>query len=575
MTATRNDYIILNKKLDKYAKLLEDNFALELGKNEAKRRRAGFYLFILEHVTSDVDIIDLADSVIDTEFSKLVFDENVNDCGVDAIYINEESLEVKLFNFKFRESFNPDKTQNLNDNFISTKFLNLIRQDDTSLFKKYPDRVKKKLHKISDVLNRPNDDWSVELFQVSNEAKEVKEQNQELAAMANTYSIKLKALALPTIASYMSIRPEPIDARLILSEDAIMSYSESNISSAKSFIARMKCSEMLRITCDSEELRLKSALEDSSSLSDSYLDFGVLFDNVRGLVKKSSYNENIAKTLKEQPKKFFMYNNGITLVADKIESKELPGGKATKLEIKGLQVVNGGQTLRTIHDFNQSDESYLEDYLFDAEVLVRMFMADNESNEAHKIAEFTNSQNPIKAVDLRSLASEQIEIERFLDEHNIAYARKSGDTGPQADKNYKHTINMELFGKLLKAVAGSPEKATNSVKDIFEKSYDRLFITDFNIHDAPKLIEQYFAIIKEYKDQKIQGNQLKYFYIVYFANLMPSVSIVSLINSLESSLKTYCANTDDITPVKALGSTTFRASFQQELEEKKTSNLES
>jgi hypothetical protein len=566
MPATRHDYIILNKKLDKYATLLEDNFAISIGVDEVERRRLGFYLYILEHVCSESDIIELANCVTDTKFNQVVFNEQIDDCGIDAIHINEDKLELKLFNFKYRSKFNPDKTQSLNDNFISTKFINLVRDENIVVFKRFLPSFREKLEKISDIFNRPQDDWSVELYQVSNEAKEVKQANEELKSLANLYAIQIKALALPTIASFMSIRPDPINATLILNEDAIMSYSESNIASAKSYIARMKCSEILRITCDSNDLRNQVNLEDSSLLTASYLDFGVLFDNVRGLVKKSNYNQNIGKTLKETPKKFFMYNNGITLVADQIKSKILPGGKATKLEIEGLQVVNGGQTLRTIHDFHQDNKDNLENFLYDSEVLVRMFMADNESNEAHKIAEYTNSQNPIKAVDLKSLSSEQIEIERFLDEHDIAYARKSGDTGQQDDKEYKHTINMETFGKILKAKSGSPEKATNSVKDIFEKSYDRLFIVDFEINKAPKLIEDYFSIIKLYKDLKIKGNQLKYFYLIYFSYANVERDVGSLVVELEKQLNLYCEKNSDISAIKALGSTSFKNFFQNTLE---------
>ncbi|HFG2032616.1 TPA: AIPR family protein, partial [Vibrio cholerae] len=307
-------------------------------------------------------------------------------------------------------------------------------------------------------------------------------------------------------------------------------------------------------------------LEDASKLRSSDLDFSVLFDNVRGLVKRSKYNENIANSLKVEPKKFFMYNNGITLIAEDIKSKPLPGNKSIKLELSGMQIVNGGQTLRTIHKFNQDDDGNLENYLYDAEVLVRMFMPDNELNESHKIAEYTNSQNPIKSIDLKSLASEQIEIERYLDEFDIAYARKSGDTGPKDDKEYKYTVNMELLGKLLKAKAGNPDKTTSSVKDMFEGGYNKLFVTNFELTETPELIDMYFNIVKVFKDLKIKGNQLKYFYIVYLSYLIPNMSLPELIDKLETSLNEYLINQPDTTAVKALGSALFKRTLLNALE---------
>lgn len=564
MTANRNDFIILNKKLEKYARVLENNLAISLDIPIKEKCRLGFYIYVLENVCEESDILRISDWIIDTNFNKICYSLNIEDFGIDAIFIDKESFNLKLFNFKYRESFNPDRTQSLNDNFTSTKFLNLARNGDISDYKRLPDKLRAYVEEVHEILNHPREEWKVELYQVSNEAKEVKELNKELKYLSEQYAIEIIALALPTLTEYMSIRPEAINSEIILDSQAVMSYSESEKTSAKSFIVRMKCSELLRITCNSKELREQVNLEDSEPLSGAYLDFGVLFDNVRGLVKKSKYNENIAKTLKQEPKKFFMYNNGITFVANSIISKELPGKKALKLEINKFQVVNGGQTLRTIHEFNRQCTDNLEKYLYDAEVLVRIFMTDEESNEAHKIAEYTNSQNAIKSVDLKSLSSEQIIIERYLDEHNIAYARKSGDTGPDDKKDYRYIINMENFGKILKAMSGHPEKSTNSLKDIFEKDYQSLFIDNFNLESAPRLIEKYFKTIQKYKDIKIRGNQLKYFYTMFFSSKYSNINEEKIISLLESTLDNYLRK-NETTAVKALGSTGFKNEYEKNL----------
>ncbi|WP_305416162.1 AIPR family protein [Photobacterium leiognathi] len=86
------------------------------------------------------------------------------------------------------------------------------------------------------------------------------------------------------------------------------------------------------------------------------------------------------------------------------------------------------QTLRTIHHFNSISSDNMEEYLSEAEVLVRFFVAENDDYK-NKIAEYTNSQNAISSIDLKSLSSEQILIEQYLDINNIIYARKSGDIG--------------------------------------------------------------------------------------------------------------------------------------------------
>ncbi|MCM5705633.1 AIPR family protein [Larsenimonas salina] len=560
----RNDFVILNKKLEKYASILEKNLAISLNLNNEGRCRIGFYPYILENVCGETDISVLTDYIVDAEFNKIVYGQAINDHGIDAIFIDEDALVLRLFNFKYRKSFNPNQTQSLNDNYTSTKFLNFVINGKEQDYKVLPEKMKEKVLKANEIFNNPKGEWQVELYQVSNEAQEVKEAGNELALLAEQYAIQIIPLALPTILEYMSIRPEPIDATIILDSQAVMSYSESEKASAKSFIVRMKCSDLLRITCDSHDLREQVDLEDNENLKSSNLDFSVLFDNVRGFVRKSKYNENIAKTLKQNPKKFFMYNNGVTLVANSIDSRELPGKKKLKLNIKGFQVVNGGQTLRTIHEFNKKDADNLDSYLYDAEVLVRIFMPDSESDERHKIAEYTNSQNAIKSVDLKSLASEQIEIERFLNENNIAYARKSGDTGPDENKSYDYTIHMETFGKILKAMSGQPEKATNGLKEIFEGKYDDLFIEGFDMNAAPDMIKKYYSIIQKYKDKKINGNQLKFLYVLYFSSLFANFSEDKVIELLEENVKTY-SNKYETTVVKALGSTNFRRGFESNL----------
>ena len=556
---TITDFIILNKKLEKYYKLLCDITGYN-GSNElpiVKKNRFGFYFYILENVC-DIDDgnDDITGAIIDTEFNREFFNETINDFGMDAVYIDDDKKIVNLFNFKYRENFNNDKTQNLNDNFISAKFLNLCLSQNKKDFEKYPEKLKCKLEKLNDIFLCPKDIWDVTLYQVSNEAKEVKSVDSELENLSSIYQIKIKPLALPTISQFMSIRPKDINASMILSKDALMCYSEDSKATAKSYILRVGCDEIIRITSNDEQLRTEKNIEDISKLAHSTLEYGVLFDNVRGFVKNSKYNPNISATIKNNPSKFFMYNNGITIVANSISAANLAGNRSMRLDVNGFQIVNGGQTLRAIHEFNKENIDHISNYLCNAEVLLRIFMPDIDSNDIHKIAEYTNSQNSIKPSDLKSLSTEQINIERYLDEHDIAYIRKSGDTGVNEGKEYKHMIKMEVFGQILKAISGYPEKSTNSMKDIFEKDYDNLFINNFDITNAPVVISEYYKIIKKYKDSSFRGNQMKYFYLLYIRSKGINDGYNELIEKLEKCIIDY--EVEDISMVRKMGLLKFK-----------------
>jgi hypothetical protein len=386
-----------------------------------------------------------------------------------------------------------------------------------------------------------NEEWKISLYVVSNEDIEITNKDHHLEQMENVYGLEVIPVGLEQISQFVSLRPTPVNAELIVDNDAIMSFSESSISSSKSYIIRLPLSEIIRITCSDSTLRMNYGIEDLQPLTKVKIDYSVLFDNVRGLVVKSKYNRNISYSLKNDPSKFFMFNNGLTLTANDIKAETVNANKKIRLTIDSLQVLNGGQSLRTIHQFNSEDPKHLEDYLSNSEVLVRVFKTSKDSDLNNKIAEYTNSQNSISNVDLKSLRSEQLHIEQYLNEHNIIYSRKTGDTGMDGTKKYTHKISMERFGQILLSLSGKPERATNQKKAIFDKYYDELFLSNkFSLELCPKMITTYFSIKKEYEKLKgeITVSEQKIFYILYMNSVLDKTT-PELISLLEETIKTY------------------------------------
>lgn len=60
----------------------------------------------------------------------------------------------------------------------------------------------------------------------------------------------------------------------------------------------------------------------------------VLYDNVRGFMGKTKYNRNIEQSLDSEPKRFFFYNNGITIIADDISKEDTNMNTKVKFKIK-------------------------------------------------------------------------------------------------------------------------------------------------------------------------------------------------------------------------------------------------
>lgn len=512
--ANINDYKVISKKSQKYFDLLSNELELQITDSPSKKtERLGFYLFILDYLTSKSDILDLTDLITDTDFNSLVFNDKNDDYGVDAVYIDEEENIIQLYNFKYREKFK-NGAQQVNETILSTKFINALINEETSSL---TGKIKFKSKEILDRLTG-NDIWKMNLYIVSNENFEITEKDENLIQLERVYGLEVISIGLNEISEFISLRPEPVDAELILDNDAVMSFTESSISSSKSYILRLPLSEVIRITCNDKILRNKYNIEDISELNSVKIDFSVLFDNVRGLVLKSKFNSNIYSSLKNEVSKFFMFNNGLTLTANDISATSVNAGKKVRITLKSLQVLNGGQTLRTIHSFNEEDKKNIEDYLSNGEILVRVFKTSLNQKLNNKIAEFTNSQNSISNIDLKSLRAEQLQLEQFLDDHNIIYSRKSGDTGLSENKNYLHKISMERFGQILFSKMGFPEKATNQKKNIFDKYYDDIFGQDnLNIDDSPNIIKRYFEIKKVYDSKKsiYTFTEQKAFYLLY------------------------------------------------------------
>ena len=162
------------------------------------------------------------------------------------------------------------------------------------------------------------DIWRTTLYVVSNENFPNTEIDGHLKQFQDTYGLKVESVGLNKIADLISLRPSPVSATIVLDNDAAMSFTESSLVSSKSYIFRLSLAELIRITSDDEDLRNEYNIEDISKLSSTHLDPSVLFDNVRGFVLRSKFNKNIAETIKSDPTKFFMYNNGLTLIANDV-----------------------------------------------------------------------------------------------------------------------------------------------------------------------------------------------------------------------------------------------------------------
>ena len=148
-----------------------------------------------------------------------------------------------------------------------------------------------------------------------------------------------------------------------------------------------------------------------------YLDYGskLLEGNVRSFLSaKRKVNKGIQNTIKNYPEMFFAYNNGIAATATEIEVKYTRTGPVITY-IKGLQIVNGGQTTASIS--NTLLTAKKGDNVDLSKVAVPMKLSVLEYSMAEriipKISEYSNSQNPVDASDFFSNHPFHIRMEEY------------------------------------------------------------------------------------------------------------------------------------------------------------------
>jgi hypothetical protein len=186
--------------------------------------------------------------------------------------------------------------------------------------------------------------------------------------------------------------------------------------------------------------------------------------NIRDYLGRRDYarniNKQIAQTAAKDPKNFWVFNNGISLISRKVDVQQ------DTLRCSGLAVVNGAQTLGSLSDASK------EVRIDDVRVLVRVVESDNE-DLVQQIIRYNNTQNPIKPWELRVLDPVQKRIETdFNEKLSVTYQFRRG-LGRRAAED----VLCEKLGPWLNSFYGDPITSHRNSPELFdnEAKYRSLF----------------------------------------------------------------------------------------------------
>lgn len=138
--------------------------------------------------------------------------------------------------------------------------------------------------------------------------------------------------------------------------------------------------------------------------------------NVRSFLSTTGkVNKGILATLRSAPEKFVAYNNGIVVVTDEASlGKTAQGGPGISW-LKGMQIVNGGQTTASIYFTKKKypDTDLSKVYVPAKVVILKSGNASAEEALISDISRYANSQNTVKQSDLSANAPFHVELEKL------------------------------------------------------------------------------------------------------------------------------------------------------------------
>ncbi|MDH7453134.1 AIPR family protein [Luteimonas composti] len=135
-------------------------------------------------------------------------------------------------------------------------------------------------------------------------------------------------------------------------------------------------------------------------LADLYDRFGgrILEQNVRAFLGDNrKVNKGIRETLRKEPEMFFAFNNGLTVTVSSLITDIHEMGHTEIIKVKGLQIVNGGQTTASLYWARKAGLD-----LSKVRVQMKLSRLPEEGFEdaVRNIARYANAQNAVSASDL-------------------------------------------------------------------------------------------------------------------------------------------------------------------------------
>jgi len=275
-------------------------------------------------------------------------------------------------------------------------------------------------------------------------------------------------------------------------------------------------------------------------LSDLYGQYGskLLEGNVRSYLSSNvKVNKGIQGTIRKEPNRFFVYNNGISATASKAEVKDTPAGLRL-ISAKYLQIVNGGQTTASLNAAKTKDKANLSEIYIQMKLsVVKAQESDLLDEIIQNIARFSNTQTKVsdadffsnhpfhRAIERRSRAIKAPAAEGAQYNTYWFYERARGQYN---NEQSKMTLSQK---KSFQRINPKPQLITKTDLAKYENSWRKL------PHIVSRGAQKNFIAFAEFVEKEYGENGLKFDNEKYFKDIVSRTIVFKFIEKMVSQAK--------------------------------------
>lgn len=454
-----------------------------------------FYIMAIG-AESDLQDTEIIDCITDNSFLVKNSSNGGHDRGIDAIYIENNGennrTKVHLFNCKCATTFEHAKKYFPSSEIekIITYVDNLMNRNENWI-ENANSILKEKTKDIWDLFDYDYPEFYIHICSNLESGMDKNEFDRMQQTLSQYSNIKILQHNIEYYVKASNHNKKTnINAKFKVSGKELFEKSDGDI---RALIVNVRADELIRIIIDDEEIRNNVNFEDYELIKEKAIIEDVFYDNVRLYKKnKTRINKGIITTAesREENSKFFYYNNGITVTCT---SFSFPKISQPTITIENMQIVNGSQTLHALYEVAQKNIECLENI----EILCRIYEL-KDAQYSSRIAEFTNSQNPVTSRDIRSIDYVQQKLEAELKDMGYFYERKTNQYEGYAKEK---RIDSEKAGQAMLAFYYKcPNEAKNNKTKVFGEKFEQIFNENIT---AQKLLQAFeiYSKVETKKDQ--------------------------------------------------------------------------